>query len=147
MDPKVVFDRTLIFEHELRFQAGNMSINDGIGESKDAIIHVENNDTIIANEQAGVTGGLVKTLSNQTMNKMLVPIMCGLFATIQILLELNEISIVCVFGVIKLSKPFVSVGNNTIPGVCTCTLNHQGWLVERLECNQFVENPMQRWSR
>jgi len=37
---------------------------------------------------------------------MLVPIVRGLFATIQILLKLNEISIICVFRVVKLSKLF-----------------------------------------
>jgi len=84
-DPEVVLDRTLVFKHEFGLQAFDKGINDGIGSGKNAaIIHVKNNDTVIANEQAGVTGGLVKTPSNQTANKMLVPIMCGLFATIQI---------------------------------------------------------------
>jgi len=73
-NPKIVLDGTLVFKHKLGLQAFDMGINDSIRGGKNAaIIHVKNNDTVVADEQAGVTGGLVKTPSNQTANKMLVP--------------------------------------------------------------------------
>jgi len=68
-NPEIVLDGTLVFEHKLRLQAVDKGINDIIRDGeKAAIIRIENNDTVVANEQAGITGGLVKTPSNQTVN-------------------------------------------------------------------------------
>jgi len=123
---KVLLDRTLIFEHKIELQAINEGIDHCIRKGKvETVICVNNNDTIVANQQAGVTGGLVKALSNQAANKMLVPIMCSLFTMVQILLELNEISIICVFRAVKLAKLFHAW--TIIPSLGYA---HVNWIIE-----------------
>jgi len=107
-NPKVVLDGTLVFKHKVCTQAIDESSNRGIIESKNAtIIHVKNNDTLIVHELAGVTGGLVEAPKNQALNKLLVPVVPSLFEPIQIIFTLYKVGFICVFGVIKLAKPFL----------------------------------------
>jgi len=75
-----------------------------VGSNDTAIICVECNDAVIANKETGITHGLMKSLIEQALYKVLIPIESGLFASVQILFELNEIAWICEFRVVILAK-------------------------------------------
>jgi len=84
VNAKIICDVTLVFKHKVGVEAGNTKrINHGIIDGKNAtVISVQCNDAIIANEQARITRGLVKTMCKKPLDKVLVPIVCGLLTTI-----------------------------------------------------------------
>jgi len=83
VNAKIICNRTLIFKHKVGAEAGKKGIDHDREKKKNAtVIGVQSNDAIIAKEQARITCGLMKTTCKKPLDKVPVPIVCGLLTTI-----------------------------------------------------------------
>jgi len=105
VNTQVVQYRSFILKNKFFSKTGDKGIDDIVIGGKDrAIIHVKCDDAVIANEETGVSCGLMKLPIEQALDKVLIPIEGSLLASIQILFELNEIAWICELLIIILAK-------------------------------------------